>query len=232
MVATFARWAAIVGVRRRVWPSAIHTVSMCKYCRRYPSCLVIGRSLHTRWTYRDSLNDHIAELVRSYPQRFVGLGTIPLQAPEMAIDEMRRCVFELGLRGRTNWHACQCLGNECAGTVSCVSSCCGVGCQYFYSSVGHGGPRADEKILVALVGGNASESSLAACHLIFSGVLERLPQLRIALAHGGGAFTASFVESPMRMTSAQISWPSIIPIHQEDICGNCISIPWYTIRSC
>ena len=45
------------------------------------------------------LNDHIASLVQRFPQRFVGLGTLPLQAPELAVGELERCVLELGLAG-------------------------------------------------------------------------------------------------------------------------------------
>ena len=45
------------------------------------------------------LNDDIAETVRKYPRRFVGLGTLPLQAPELALRELDRCMNELGFRG-------------------------------------------------------------------------------------------------------------------------------------
>ena len=45
------------------------------------------------------LNDHIAEVVRAHPTRFAGLGTIPLQDPDLAAAELERCVNELGLRG-------------------------------------------------------------------------------------------------------------------------------------
>ncbi len=45
------------------------------------------------------LNDHIAEVVRAHPTRFAGLGTIPLQDPDLAAGELERCVRELGLRG-------------------------------------------------------------------------------------------------------------------------------------
>ena len=45
------------------------------------------------------LNDHIAEIVKSYPTRFVGLGTVPLQDTTLAIAELQRCIQELGLVG-------------------------------------------------------------------------------------------------------------------------------------
>ena len=45
------------------------------------------------------LNDHIAGVVRDHPRRFVGLGTVPMQAPALAVKELERCVGELGLAG-------------------------------------------------------------------------------------------------------------------------------------
>src|SRR5262249_14716932 len=45
------------------------------------------------------LNDHISGVVHQYPKRFIGLGTLPMQAPDLAIRELERCVAELGLAG-------------------------------------------------------------------------------------------------------------------------------------
>lgn len=45
------------------------------------------------------LNDHIASIVAAYPRRFAGLGTLPLQDPELAIAELERCHGDLGLAG-------------------------------------------------------------------------------------------------------------------------------------
>lgn len=42
------------------------------------------------------LNDHLAQVVSENPTRFVGLGTLPMQAPELAVKELRRCVQDLG----------------------------------------------------------------------------------------------------------------------------------------
>ena len=51
-------------------------------------------------------NDDLAEAVAQYPDRLVGLGTVPLQNTEMAIAEMERCVDELGFRAPGNQHPC------------------------------------------------------------------------------------------------------------------------------
>jgi aminocarboxymuconate-semialdehyde decarboxylase len=45
------------------------------------------------------LNDHIAACCASNPNRFAGLGTLPMQSPELACQELRRCVKDLGLAG-------------------------------------------------------------------------------------------------------------------------------------
>lgn len=45
------------------------------------------------------INDNIAETVAGNPRRFVGLGTLPMHAPDLAVDELKRCVNELGLAG-------------------------------------------------------------------------------------------------------------------------------------
>ena len=45
------------------------------------------------------LNDHISEVVAKNPKRFIGLGTLPMQAPDLAVRELERCVKDLGLAG-------------------------------------------------------------------------------------------------------------------------------------
>ena len=48
------------------------------------------------------LNDHIAESVAKHPNRFIGIGTVPLQDIDLAVREMERCITELKMPGR-NW---------------------------------------------------------------------------------------------------------------------------------
>jgi aminocarboxymuconate-semialdehyde decarboxylase len=143
------------------------------------------------------LNDHIAEVVRAHPERFVGLGTLPLQDPELAARELDRCVRELGLRGaEIGTHVdpnAHCQGPECRNldhpsldivwkTAEELS-----GAIFVHPWDMMGKERMPKYWLPWLVGMPA-ETSLAICSMIFGGVLERFPRLRVAFAHGGGSF--------------------------------------------
>ncbi len=137
------------------------------------------------------LNDHIAGIVADFPKRFVGLGTIPMQAPELAIKELERCVQELGLAGVqigshvNDWN----LNHDELFTV--FEAARSVGAAVFVHPWDMLGKDRMPSYWLPWLVGMPAETSLAICSLIFGGVLERLPGLRIAFAHGGGAFPAS-----------------------------------------
>ena len=95
-----ARSRATAGTSRRGWPNATRRASTCRCSRRCRSCSATGRSPSAALDLSRRLNDHIAGVVAAHPARFVGLGTIPMQSPDLAIRELERCVRELGLSGR------------------------------------------------------------------------------------------------------------------------------------
>jgi len=134
------------------------------------------------------LNDHIAEVVRTHPQRFVGLGTIPLQAPDLAIAEMERCVGELGLCGveiGTNVNGRN-LDDPSLFPVFAAAE--RLGAAVFVHPWEVAGRERMSKYWMAWLVGMPSETALAVCSVLFSGLLEKLPRLRICFSHGGGAF--------------------------------------------
>jgi aminocarboxymuconate-semialdehyde decarboxylase len=146
------------------------------------------------------LNDHIAEVVRAYPSRFAGLGTIPLQDPDLAAKELERCLRELGLRGAeigshvdANEHfgRLDTLNLDNASLQPVWSAAAELDAAIFvhpWDMVGKG--RMPKYWLPWLVGMPA-ETSLAICSMIFGGVFERFPKMRVAFAHGGGAFPST-----------------------------------------
>src|SRR5438094_2728675 len=143
------------------------------------------------------LNDHIAGVVRDHPKRFAGLATIPMQDPDLAAGELERCVRELGLRGaQIGTHV---DANPHTGRIDSINLD-NASLQPVWSAAERldaaifvhpwdmmGKERMPEYWLPWLVGMPA-ESSLAICSMMFGGVFERFPKLRVAFAHGGGAF--------------------------------------------
>lgn len=134
------------------------------------------------------LNDHLASVVRAYPTRFIGLGTVPLQDPELAIEEMRRCVLELGLAGIeigshiNNWNL------NAPELFPFFQEAEKIGAAIFVHPWDMMGKDKMPDYWLPWLVGMPAETSLAICSMIFGGVLERLPNLRVAFAHGGGSF--------------------------------------------
>lgn len=133
-----------------------------------------------------TVNDAIAEAVAGAPERLVGVGTVPLQDTGMAIAEMRRCISGLGFRGieiGTNV-----TGRELADPAlrPFLQAAEELGVLLFIHPLGFThGQRLSEHYLNNIVG-NPLESAIALSHLIFGGVLDDLPGLKLCVAHGGG----------------------------------------------
>jgi aminocarboxymuconate-semialdehyde decarboxylase len=134
------------------------------------------------------LNDHLAGVVREQPSRFVGLGTLPMQAPDLAIRELERCVGELGLAGVeigthvNDWE----LSDPVLFPVFEAAE--RLGAAVFVHPWEVVGRERMSKYWLAWLVGMPAETALAICSLIFGGVFERLPRLRLCFAHGGGSF--------------------------------------------
>ncbi len=134
------------------------------------------------------LNDHIAGIVSAHPTRFTGLATIPMQSPDFAIRELERCVGDLGLPGvqiGTNVNGANLDSPELFPIFEAAAS---LGAAVFVHPWEVAGRDRMTRYWLPWLVGMPAETSLAICSLIFGGVLERLPALRIAFAHGGGAF--------------------------------------------
>lgn len=136
------------------------------------------------------LNDHIAQIVSEFPLRFVGLGTVPMQDPELAILELERCqrMGFAGVQIGTNINQLN-LGDP--KFFEFFAACERLGMAVFVHPWDMLGEKDMQKYWLPWLVGMPAEVSRAICSLIFSGTLERLPDLRICFAHGGGAFPAT-----------------------------------------
>jgi len=134
------------------------------------------------------LNDHLASIVARWPRRFVGLGTLPLQDPERAIAELERCVGELGLAGVQIGTHVNDWNLDRAELFPVFRRAAELGAAVFVHPWDMLGRERMARYWLAWLVGMPTETTLAICSLLFGGVLERLPALRVAFAHGGGSF--------------------------------------------
>jgi aminocarboxymuconate-semialdehyde decarboxylase len=134
-------------------------------------------------------NESVAAIVARHPQRFLGMATVPLQDPSVAIEELRHARERLDLRAVE-------IGTCPAGRdfddpalFPFFAACRDLGMAVFvHPAEPLVGQERLTKWYFPLIVGNPLETAVAISKLIFGGVLERLPDLRICFAHGGGAF--------------------------------------------
>ncbi|MBN8469873.1 amidohydrolase [Corallococcus exiguus] len=134
------------------------------------------------------LNDHLAGAVATAPKRFVGLGTVPLQSTDLAVKELERCVRDLGFAGVQIGSHVNDLNLSDPALFPFFQAASDLGAAVFVHPWDMMGEAKMAKYWLPWLVGMPAEVSLAICSLIFGGVMERLPKLRLAFAHGGGAF--------------------------------------------
>ncbi len=136
------------------------------------------------------VNDHIADIMGKHPDRFAGLGTVPFQVPELAVAELERLHKSLGLKGI-----------EIAGSVQgedysdpkfrpIFAKVEELGLLMFMHPTGFTHAHRMGPWHLGNLIGNPLESTVAVHHLIFGGVLDRYPGLKLVVAHGGGFLPA------------------------------------------
>jgi aminocarboxymuconate-semialdehyde decarboxylase len=134
------------------------------------------------------VNEGIARLASSHPERFVGLGSVPLQEPRLAIRELEYAIGTLGLRGieiNTNVNGRNLTDPE-LGLEPFFRRADELGAVLFLHPVGFTeGARLTSHYFNNVIG-NPLDTSIAVSHLIFDGVLARHPRIRFIAAHGGG----------------------------------------------
>ena len=136
-------------------------------------------------------NDSIAKLVAAAPERLVGFGLVPIQHPDLAVEALDHAVLVRGLRGvEISSHAALPGGGTIelsdarleplwrrAAELSAVVFLHPFGCSL--------DERLNRSYLSNIVG-QPVENAVALSHLIFAGVLDRHPDLRLLVSHGGG----------------------------------------------
>jgi aminocarboxymuconate-semialdehyde decarboxylase len=132
-----------------------------------------------------AVNENLAAIVAKHPDRFVALADVPLQAPDAAAEELDYCVRRLGFRGVE-------IGTNVAGKeISRGRDTFWAKAQeldvmvFMHPNGFTGGERLSDHYFTNIIG-NPLDSTVAIGHLVFDGILEKFPKLKIVSAHGGG----------------------------------------------
>jgi len=205
MADTESRIAAMdaMGITLQVLSSSL--VHQCTYEAAPDDALRLDRAM----------NDRIAQAVAERPDRFRGLGSLPLQAPGLAVPELSRCMGELGLSGvtistrvrnleigeptlRPFWEAAEALG-----------------AVIFIHPAGNPDPRFRKFQLWNSIG-QSFEEAMAIASLFYEGILDAYPKLKIVVSHGGGympcylgRIARNYIEKPatrINMSKAPIDY--------------------------
>jgi aminocarboxymuconate-semialdehyde decarboxylase len=135
-----------------------------------------------------TFNDAIAAAHAAWPDRFVGCATLPMQDPPRALGELERAAALPGVRALY-------LGTNVNGRdlsdpafFPVLARCQDLGLPVLLHPVTVVGAARLRPFYLGNLLGNPFETAIAAAHLIFGGVLDRLPRLRVCLPHAGGAF--------------------------------------------
>jgi aminocarboxymuconate-semialdehyde decarboxylase len=134
------------------------------------------------------VNEGIARLVSTHPDRFIGLGSVPLQDPRLAIQELEYALGTLGLRGieiNTNVNGRNLTDPE-LGLEPFFRRADELGAVLFLHPVGFSEGKRLANHYFNNVIGNPLDTTIAVSHLIFDGVLARHPNIKFIAAHGGG----------------------------------------------
>lgn len=136
------------------------------------------------------VNETMASMASHPSGRFAGLGTVPLQHPALAVDELRHAVRHLGLRGVEIGTHVAGADLDTLGLEPFFAEAESLGALLFLHPAGFSEGRRLGQYFLNNVIGNPLDSTVAVSRLIFSGLLERRPGLKVCIAHGGGYLPA------------------------------------------
>jgi len=134
------------------------------------------------------INDFISDICTKYPKRFVGLGTIPMQSINLSLKEIERCKNELNIKGIEIGSNINDLNLNEERFLDIFEACQDLSLSVFIHPWQMMGMSKMKKYWLPWLVGMPAETTRAICSMIFGGIFDKFPKLRVAFAHGGGSF--------------------------------------------
>lgn len=156
------------------------------------------------------LNDDVAETVKKYPKNYIGLGTVPMQDVDLAIKELERCK-ELGFPGVQIGSNINDQNLSKPRFFEFFEACENLGMSILVHPWEMMGRDVTEKYWLPWLVGMPAETARAVSSMIFGGVFERYPKLRVCFAHAGG----SFIPTIGRIEHGFNCRPDLVAVHND-----------------
>tara|TARA_R110002072_G_scaffold64203_3_gene159434 strand:- start:47399 stop:48415 length:1017 start_codon:yes stop_codon:yes gene_type:complete len=137
------------------------------------------------------LNEDIANTVAKYPKKFVGLATVPLNDPELGIKELHYAMTDLGHKGVQLGSHYGNLNLNDKSLFEFYAEAEKLGAAILVHPWDMMGKETMPDYWLPWLVGMPAETSRAICNMIFGGVFEKFPKLKVCFAHGGGSFPAT-----------------------------------------
>nr|XP_033800486.1 2-amino-3-carboxymuconate-6-semialdehyde decarboxylase isoform X2 [Geotrypetes seraphini] len=134
------------------------------------------------------LNNDLASTVQRYNKRFIALGTLPMQAPDLAVQELYRCVKELGFPGVQIGSHINDWNLNSPEIYPFYAAAEELNCSIFVHPWDMQKEKRMSKYWLPWLVGMPAETTTAICSMIMGGIFEKFPKLKVCFAHGGGAF--------------------------------------------
>jgi aminocarboxymuconate-semialdehyde decarboxylase len=133
------------------------------------------------------LNDDIATTVNAYPDKFIGLATVPMQDTLLAVQELERCM-SMGFKGVQIGSNVNNINLGEAQFHDFWAACEKLNAAILVHPWQMMGQEHMTKYWLPWLVGMPAEISRAICSMIFGGIFEKFPKLKVCFAHGGGSF--------------------------------------------
>jgi len=170
------------------------------------------------------LNDRMAAAVAANPKRLIGLGGVPLAAPALAVAELTRCMGELGLAGVGISTTARQMELGDAALRPFWEKAEELGAVVYIHPAGNTGARFAKWYLWNSIG-QAFEEAMAVASLMYEGILDAFPQLKICISHGGGympyymgRIARNYVEKPATRVNMKKSPAEYLRMLYFDSC--------------
>jgi aminocarboxymuconate-semialdehyde decarboxylase len=170
------------------------------------------------------LNDRMAAVVAANPKRLIGLGGVPLAAPALAVAELTRCMGELGLAGVGISTTARQMELGDAALRPFWEKAEELGAVVYIHPAGNTGARFAKWYLWNSIG-QAFEEAMAIASLMYEGILDAFPQLKICISHGGGympyymgRIARNYVEKPATRVNMKRSPAEYLRMLYFDSC--------------